>query len=1516
MKKKGILNRITSLVLTFGLVFGEVTSPVAVLAADDEAETVIEEEYPEEDLTDDVIVEETPDGASGTYISNPPSGWELRDSYTNTSSNIYYGIYYIPSQYSYGLYICPNGNYAHAAGDDSGKTMDAAQNQAVENLIATWQGHAENGYSRNISYAVIAGIKSFGFDAYKEDTGEIHWYNYLFPKGVRSTIYAVDIGILEDIPIAAFSYCPMLDIRQFCNNISHSNIKTIGAQAFRECTRLVIEQPSTEITTIGNYAFEDCTEFSWTYFEFNNLVNVGSGAFKNTGITTMTLNNPGIIQTFGYGSAFEGTDVDYIVLNGTRSWFNSWAGRTMFGNANFILSKESTSSSDRYAFGEGRVQNISVPANQTIKAGQSYTINPTFTPSDAVNKEVRYTSSNTNVATVTSGGKVTGVSAGTATITVTSQDTSMKTIKASLNVTVIIPVDSVTISPKTIKIKDNETAKVTATISPSNAENKNYSFSSSDTSVATVAANGTITAKKAGTATITVTTEDGQKTDTCAVTVTASVKGVTASPKSLNLFVGDESTLLAVITPSNAENKNVSFESSDTSVATVTSDGKISAKKAGSAVITITTEEGGFTDTCTVTVKNVPVSGVSVTPKTMTLLVNETGNLSATVTPSNAYNKKVSYSSNNTEVAIVNTSGVVTGLSVGKATITVTTEDGSFTDTCIVTVNPVPVSGVSISPKTLSIKVGESGHLSATVLPADAGNKNVTYLSSDTTVATVTSDGTVSGVKVGTATITVTTVDGAKTDTCEVTVLTNTIAVTGVSISPKTLGLKVGEEGALIATVTPDNATEKGVSFESSNTAVASVNAEGIVTALKAGTASIKVTTADGSFTDSCSVTVTDIPVESVSLTPSEVNLKIGATAELVAKVLPENAENKNVTYTSTDESVATVSESGVITAVAEGEAVITVKTEDGNKTATCLVTVLKDTVAVTGVTVEPRSVELKVGEKQMLTATVSPNNATETGVTYESGDNLVATVSENGEILAVGEGTTVITVKTVDGSFTDSCSVTVIKGDDIPVSSVSVSPKTLNIKEGESGQLIATIAPENASVKDVLWESDNTAVALVDESGLVSGVSEGTAVITVTTVSGNQVDTCVVTISPKEEDPGTDSEYESYDKLDEATEPRVIYLVKGQKVRIAGCSVSSGNNKTLSAGKLKGGYTMITAKKTGATTIDVTNVSGNTLTHTVYIESPSFVEKKIKLTVGQVKDFSVNLGANTDKYRVFFTSSNPDVVNVLEGKVYGVSKGNATVYAHINGKRYACKVSVKDPSAPSDFAGSASLDMVPLQSFVIKAKGGFKVKGATWSVSGDNVVKIEKNKITAIGLGSAKVSGTDVNGKTFTVDVTVSPASVQTLHIALGKSKSIRFYKLVNKNAQWTSSDASVVSVENGKVKGLKAGKATITATYEGFNFITNVTVEEPVLKTGSKLTQSGKKYELKLIKGEAYTIESTGTDTVIAWISNKPEVVRVNGNGRIITCSAGTAKLTGKVGGKTFTINVTVTEKTGAGL
>jgi uncharacterized protein YjdB len=256
-----------------------------------------------------------------------------------------------------------------------------------------------------------------------------------------------------------------------------------------------------------------------------------------------------------------------------------------------------------------------------------------------------------------------------------------------------IAVTDVTLNKASTGLLAGGTETLFATVAPSNATNKNVSWSSDNADVATVTASGLVTGVTAGTAAITVTTADGGKTASCDVTVSppgdsVPVTGVSLNKTSATISLGASETLTAAITPSNATNQNVTWSTSNSGVAVVSTGGVVTSVSVGTATITVKTDDGNKTATCSVTVNPIPVTGVAIIqPTTTSINVGVTLTLIPEITPPNATNQNVTWSSGNTTVATVSTSGVVTGVSIGTAIITVKTVDGNKTATCNITVS-------------------------------------------------------------------------------------------------------------------------------------------------------------------------------------------------------------------------------------------------------------------------------------------------------------------------------------------------------------------------------------------------------------------------------------------------------------------------------------------------------------------------------------------------------------------------------------------------------------------------------------------------------------------------------------------------------------------------------------------------------------------------------------------------------------------------------------------------------------
>lgn len=743
---------------------------------------------------------------------------------------------------------------------------------------------------------------------------------------------------------------------------------------------------------------------------------------------------------------------------------------------------------------------------QDLSIGASFVLKAIISPSNADNQKIIWTVENSSVVDYVDNqdgsATIKGLKVGTSKVTARTDDGGFM---SSCNVTVGVGVEKIELDKSELSLKKGESASLKATIFPENASDKSLKWGSSDVSVATVDAYGNVKAEGNGEATVFVSSSDGGFTAYCNVKVGTSVTGISLDPREFTLeTIGSSFTIKPVISPEDASDLGVVWESADTKVVSVASDGTVTAIGPGTTTVTATTNDGSFTSNCVVSVKS-PAQHVSLDKTSLKLLEGESGKLTATVYPLNSTQKTLTWVSDHPDVASVDNEGNVTARKAGAATVTVKVAE-KVTAVCKVTVIS-RVTGISMSETTVELKPGEKHQLEATVLPQNASNAEVTWYSDKESVAKVSQSGLVSAVSTGEATIHVVTSDGGKMATCLVKVGTPVKGIT-LSISSKTL--YVGDPSLDIsATLTPANATDKSLEWSSSDPEVASIAPgaalHAVIKPLKPGKTTITATTKDGGFTASCEVTVKR-HVSGVSLNKASLTLYVGETESLAATVAPEDASDKTVAWSSDNSAVASVS-NGKVTANKPGTAVIKVVTNDLSKEAACTVTVKRHAESVE---LSQKEIKLYLGENRSLTATVLPSDASDKNVTWSSSNPNVATVSTAGNVVSKSVGTTVITVKTADGGHQASCHVTVLE----PVvyaTSLTITPQALNMNIGESASLTLQMLPSNANEK-LVWESDNESVARV-VNGDITAVGVGVAKIMVKgkNVTSNEVTVTVI---------------------------------------------------------------------------------------------------------------------------------------------------------------------------------------------------------------------------------------------------------------------------------------------------------------------------------------------------------------------------------------------------------------------
>ena len=657
-------------------------------------------------------------------------------------------------------------------------------------------------------------------------------------------------------------------------------------------------------------------------------------------------------------------------------------------------------------------------------------------------------------------------------------------------------VGGVRLNTAEMNLQIGKTQKLTATVIPEYARNKNVSWATSNSSVATVDQNGNVRGVGPGTCEIVVETEEGARRAHCIVHVTVPVTGVTLTPQTASVYTTKTLKLSATVSPANATNKQLVWTSDKPTVASVSSAGVVTGVGSGSAIITVKTVDGGYHASCVISVfKKVEVTGISISATSRSLYVGNTFQLKANVEPTTATFPQITWKSDNPAVATVDQFGLVRAVGVGTTYISAASDDNPFiVKKCKIT-SGIQATGVTLNATSVELYETATKMLVPTITPANVTNKKVIWSSSDPSVASVNVDGVVTAVSQGTAVITCTTQDSSRTAKCTVKVL-KTIKSKSVSLDSKSLTLNDGTSATLTASIKPDNVSITSLNWRSTNKKVATVNENGVIKAVGPGTCKIVATTKDTGKKAVCKVTVVETPVKRVKLSRSTLTLAMNKTYTLKATTVPSYATNQKMTWTTSNKKIVRVSKTGKIRAVAPGTATVTVISQDGGHKATCTVTVKRPKIQ--SLATEQTTMEMGLGTKQAIVLIPTPAGASTTKVKYVSSNKSVTKVSSSGVVSAVGEGTAIITITPNDGGGGRGTMV-VVKVERKDVVGIKLDRNLMTMNVGNTTKLKATILPEDATNQSVTWTSSNTNVCTVDKNGNVKAVGTGTCRITCT---------------------------------------------------------------------------------------------------------------------------------------------------------------------------------------------------------------------------------------------------------------------------------------------------------------------------------------------------------------------------------------------------------------------------------
>ena len=585
---------------------------------------------------------------------------------------------------------------------------------------------------------------------------------------------------------------------------------------------------------------------------------------------------------------------------------------------------------------------VVISGAKTVRGGEKLTFSVTIDGKTVPNSDLEWTlyPADASLATIKSGVITTKRVTYTHYVQVSAALKSDPSRYANFRLCIAPGVKKITVSAPTtyVDLSGSKTLQLKATCDPEDAI-ADVTWSSSSSKIATVDASGLVTARKTGKVTITATAKDGSKVKgRITLRVVSGVTGLTIEGAG-SVAAGKSITLKAVMMPADATEKGVVWSvDCDKSIAAISQSGKLTTKKvSGITTITVTAvskQNSAIRATHTVTIRPV-TTGLAISAPRLTIdLASPTLQLTAKCIPEDA-SQQVAWSTSNKRIATVDANGVVTALKAGTVTITATATDGTgvrakFTVKVQKTVKSLTISGAE------KLGGGQSTTIKATILPKDAANQKVIYsLNCPASVATISTSGVLTTKNV--TEITTVTVNAVSAENSTISA-TWTLVIypktTKLTLTAASSWVNVGASVQLHVSATPETA-QMPIRWRSSNTRVATVDANGVVRGLKAGTATITVRTTDGS-NKRASVRVTvGIPATGVVITGNRI-VRAGATLRLMATVQPANATVKRVTWAvNCPASVATISGDGKLRVSANAETqivLVTATVNDGQR--------------------------------------------------------------------------------------------------------------------------------------------------------------------------------------------------------------------------------------------------------------------------------------------------------------------------------------------------------------------------------------------------------------------------------------------------------------------------------------------------------------------------------------------------------------------------------------------------------
>ena len=1222
-------------------------------------------------------------------------------------------------------------------------------------------------------------------------------------------------------------------------------------------------------------------------------------------------------------------------------------------------------SSAAITVGQPTLVSIAVTPNQvSLPVGQSeqFTATGTFTDGTTQNltQSATWISSEPSIASVSTAGAALARVAGTATISATSGSV---TGTANLTVTPAVAV-SVNVVPAalTLPLGSSSQLQAIATMSDGTQQtlNSSVTWQTSQSAVATVNVQGYVTAVGKGTTQVSAAYQG--LTGAASITVGPAVLvSLTVSPNQVSLPVGETEQLTATGTFSDGTTQDltqsVTWISSVPATATVSVTGAAVAKAVGS--VTISASSGALSGTASIGVTPAVAVAVNVVPATLSLPLGSSSPLQAVATMSDGsqqtLSSSVTWQTSQSALATVNAQGVVTA--VGKGTAQVSAIYQGLTGNSSITIGPAALVSIAVIPNQVSLPLGQTEQFTATGTFTDGTTQNLTqsatWISSAPATAPVSVGGAAVAKVIGAATISAT--SGTITGTANLTVIS--AVPVSVNIIPSSLSLPLGSGSQLQAIITLSDGTTQDVTttvtWSSPQPAIATVNAQGFVTATGKGAG--QVSAAYQALSSNSSITVGPPVLTSIAVTPNQVSLPIGETEQFTATGTFTDGSTQNLTQSATwiSSAPANASVSVAGAAVAKVLGTATISATSGTITGTASLTVTP--AAAVSVNVVPATLSMPLGTSSQLQATATMSDGTQQAltssspsVTWQSSQPSMATVNAQGFVTAVGKGAAQVSA-TYEG-VSGNTSVTV--GPPALVS-IAVTPTPSSLPIGETEQLTATGTFTDGSTQNltqsVTWISSPPATATVSAAGSALAKAIGTTTISATSsaTSGSITGTASLTVTPAV-------------ALSVNVAPATLALPLGSNSQLlATANMSDGSQQTLSSSvtwqtsqstvATVGAQGLVTAVGQGAAQVSAT-YQGLTGSSAITVGPPALVSIAVtpspsSLPIGETEQLTAT-GTYTDgstqnlTQTATWNSSAPAAASVsATGSALAKAIGTATISATSGSVTGNASLTVTPAVALSLNVVPATLSLPlgstsQLQAIANMSDGSQQTlsSSVTWQTTQSAMATVNaQGVVTAAGQGAAQVSAT-YQGLTSSASITVGPPVLVSIAVTPASPSlpvgEIQQFKAtgtftdgskqdLTQSATWTSSAATIAPISPaGLANGVVVGSTTITAasgtipgTIQGS---TTVTVVPPVLIS---IAVAPANASITVVNTQPFTATGTYSDgstqdltSTTTWSSLAPGVATITSAGLATGVAVGTSTISATTGSITGSTMLTV--------